>query len=183
MLHLDIMDGHFVPNLSIGIPVVAAVRRITDMFLDVHLMLSNPIDYIDAFVKAGADGITVHVECDSDVGQCIEAIRAHGKKAVVALNPRTDVTRALSYLDSVDMVLQMTVQPGFGGQPIVVEALHNLEILRQYPIDIQVDGGVYAHNIGEIAARGANVFVAGTAVFGEAQRADAIATLRKGASV
>lgn len=167
-LHLDIMDGHFVPNLSYGPGVVAALRKRSNMFFDVHLMLSDPIDYIESFAKAGADIITFHVESNSDITACIEKIRSFGIKAGIVLNPDTSPKPYRKYFDMVDMVLVMSVYPGFGGQTFIENVLPKVEYIRNEmgaDFDIEIDGGVGPQNSKKIAAAGANILVAGSAVF------------------
>ena len=168
-LHVDIMDGHFVPNLSFGPAVLKAVRGISDMVMDVHLMLENPIDYIDAFAKAGADIITVHTESKSDVSKCIEKIHSHGIKAGVVINPDTDYTAVLPYKDMVEMVLVMSVYPGFGGQKFISSVLEKTKKLREIlpeNVDIEIDGGIGLANYRDAIDAGVNVLVAGSSVFG-----------------
>lgn len=167
-LHYDVMDGHFVPNISYGVPVVKSLTKVTKLFADVHLMITDPLFYIEPFVKAGAELITFHVEADSDVQQTIDKIHSFGIKCGLALKPKTPIDTVIPYLDKIDMLLQMTVEPGFGGQAMVESAVDNLAIFRKAApdLDIQVDGGINTENIGRIAAEGANVFVAGSAVFG-----------------
>lgn len=182
-LHIDVMDGHFVPNISFGVPIVAAIDKITDLFLDVHLMISEPLAYIEPFVKAGADMITFHIEAESDIGATIEKIKSYGIQCGIAVKPYTKVDKVLPYLDRLDMVLQMTVEPGFGGQSMVEDAI---ESIRQYRelcpnMNIQVDGGVNADNVQKLAQAGANVFVAGTAIFGASDPVKAANDIRKNA--
>ncbi|MDD4689652.1 MAG: ribulose-phosphate 3-epimerase [Eubacteriales bacterium] len=167
-LHYDVMDGHFVPNISYGVPVVKALTKATKLFADVHLMITDPLFYIEPFVKAGAELITFHVEADSDIQETIDRIHSFGIKCGLALKPKTSIEAVMPYLDKIDMLLQMTVEPGFGGQAMVEDAIGNLAILRKAApnLDIQVDGGINADNIGRIAKEGANIFVAGSAVFG-----------------
>ncbi len=168
-VHVDIMDGHFVPNISFGPAVMASIRHITPKPFDVHLMIS-PVDlYLEAFAKGGADIITVHAEAGPHLHRSLQAVRALGKKAGVTLNPGTS-ERVLDYvLDDVDLILVMSVNPGFGGQQFIPSALEKIARIRAMigdrDIDLEVDGGVTAQNAGEIAAAGANVLVAGSAVF------------------
>lgn len=184
LLHLDIMDGHFVPNITIGPPVVSALRDKTSMPFDVHLMISDPDKYIDSFVKAGADIISVHAEACIHLNRTIYNIKQHGIKAAVALNPATPLT-ALDYiLEELDMVLLMTVNPGFGGQSFInsmlgkIEALKNMVNERKLILDIEVDGGVSTDNISHIIKAGANVIVAGSAVFKAKDIKEAVDSLR-----
>lgn len=186
-LHVDVMDGHFVPNLTIGAPVVKSLRAVTDLYLDCHLMISEPARYVPDFLAAGADGITFHVESEGDPREILAAIRAGGARAGIALKPGTPVEAALELLDLVDMVLVMTVEPGFGGQSYMAEMAPKLEALRaaigEREIDVQVDGGLNPETVKHAAGAGANVIVAGSAVFKPADPAQAIAELRAGASV
>lgn len=172
MLHIDVMDGHFVPNITIGPLIVEALRPKSSLVFDVHLMIENPDSYIPAFAKAGADIITVHAEACRHLHRTIQNIKNQGVKAAVALNPATPL-EALNYiLDDVDMVLLMTVNPGFGGQSFIKSSISKIKALkaiiseRGLNIDIQVDGGINLNNLKEVAAAGANVIVAGSAVFG-----------------
>lgn len=171
-LHIDVMDGHFVPNISIGVPVVKSLRPKTKLVLDVHLMISRPLDYVEAFAKAGADFITFHLESESDVGETIAAIRQKGLRCGVSLKPKTPAAAVFPYLSLLDMVLVMTVEPGFGGQSFMADMLDKITVLRAeivrqgLPVDIQVDGGIDLRTAPLVAAAGANVLVAGTALFG-----------------
>ena len=177
-LHIDIMDGHFVPNISFGSNVVAALRPLADehnVFLDVHLMIQNPDDYITAFAQAGADNITVHVETCPHLHRTIEAIHNLGVKAGVTLNPATPLSMLEEVLPLVDLVLIMSVNPGFGGQAFIEGSLKKIGRLRQMLNQVnpqawlQVDGGVKVNNTAEIVRAGANVLVAGSAIFGSKQ--------------
>ena len=183
-LHVDVMDGHFVPNLTIGAPVVKSLRAVTELPLDCHLMISEPLRYVPDFLAAGANTITFHVEAESDVGETIAAIRAGGARAGLAIKPNTEVEAALPYLDLLDMVLVMTVEPGFGGQSYMDMAskLERLVAERgERALDLQVDGGLNPETVKHAAAAGANVIVAGSAVFKAPDPAAAIAALRAGA--
>jgi ribulose-phosphate 3-epimerase len=168
-IHVDVMDGHFVPNISIGPEVVKALRPVTKKTLDVHLMIAPCDPYFEAFAKAGADIITVHVEAGPHVHRSLQAIRALGKKAGVTLNPGTPVSTLENLIDLVDLVLVMSVNPGFGGQAFIKSALGKVSDIRAMtagrPIDIEVDGGVGPDVAGQLAAAGANALVAGSAVF------------------
>ena len=170
-LHVDVMDGAFVPNLTIGVPVVQSIRRCTDMFLDVHLMIEEPGRYIDEFAEAGADLITVHAESCRHLDRTIEKIKEKGLLAGVALNPATPVSAISCVLEKVDMVLIMTVNPGFGGQKLIPYTVEKVRELRKIvdeqglKTDIEVDGGVNLSNVGELMDAGANIIVAGSAVF------------------
>ncbi len=170
-IHIDIMDGMFVQNISFGVPVVEGIRKCVDTFFDVHLMVHEPIRYIRDFAEAGADGITVHVEACEDLEATIDEIHNHGKKAAVSIKPRTDIDTILDILPKVYMVLVMTVEPGYGGQKIRRDTFDKIVRLRQYieehglDVDIEVDGGVDLENVREVLDAGANVIVAGTKVF------------------
>jgi ribulose-phosphate 3-epimerase len=171
-VHLDVMDGRFVPNISIGIPVVASVRRATRLPLDVHLMIDEPERYIPQFIEAGANTLTVHVEATRHPHRALQMIRERGIRAGLALNPGTPLAHAVELLPLCDLVLVMSVNPGFGGQAFIPTTLQRLRELRAAcqtagaDPDIEVDGGVSAENAGSIAAAGASILVAGTAVFG-----------------
>ena len=171
MVHLDVMDGVFVPNLSFGPPVIAALRPHTDLFFDVHLMMTKPRRLIPAFAKAGADLINIHLECDDPIRETLEDIRALGKQAAVTLKPATPAEEAFPYLDLVDMVLVMTVEPGFGGQSFMADMMPKVTALREeitrrgLSVSIQVDGGIGAATAPVAAAAGADVAVMGSAVF------------------
>jgi len=168
-IHVDVMDGHFVPNISIGPAVVQAIRPLTKKTLDVHLMIAPCDPYLEAFAKAGSDIITVHVEAGPHVHRSLQAIRALGKKAGVTMNPATPVSSIEHVIDMVDLVLIMSVNPGFGGQAFIPAALDKLRDVRALagarPIDVEIDGGVTAQNAAEVVRAGANVLVAGSAVF------------------
>ena len=164
-IHIDVMDGVFVPNLSFGTTIVRGLRECTDLFFDVHLMIVNPIKHVERFAGIGADGITVHAEaCDDEIRRC-------GAKAAVALSPDTDIDVVLPFLDKLSMVLVMTVYPGYGGQKIVTRTFSKIAKLRSIidernlSVDIEVDGGVNLQNVEEIKKAGANIFVAGTKIF------------------
>jgi ribulose-phosphate 3-epimerase len=168
-IHVDVMDGHFVPNITIGPDVVKALRPITKKTLDVHLMIAPCDPYLEAFAKAGSDIITVHVESGPHVHRSLQAIRVLGKKAGVTMNPGTPVSIVEHVIDMVDLILVMSVNPGFGGQTFIPAALEKIRDLRAMagarPIDIEVDGGVTAENAQKVVQAGANVLVAGSAVF------------------
>lgn len=183
MIHVDVMDGHFVPNISIGAPVTAACKKVCDVPFDVHLMISNPLDYAEDFAKAGADIICFHSECDSDTEETINKILSLGKKAGLAIKPATPIDEVVKYLDKLSMVLVMTVEPGFGGQSFMESTMPKVEAIRKInpDIDIEVDGGINAETIKIAAKAGANVFVAGSAVFKSENPAETIALLRKNA--
>ncbi len=169
-LHLDIMDGHFVPNLSFGPGIVQALRPLTDQYFDVHLMIDNAEKYIEPFAKAGADGITVHIECTKDINSCISHIKSLGKDVGIAINPDTPAEKVLPYLQNIDLVLVMSVFPGYGGQKYIEDVNSKIELIRQKAgadFHIQVDGGINKENIAKVHAQGADVLVAGTAVFND----------------
>ena len=186
MVHFDVMDGCFVPNISFGIPVLKSVRRYTDAFLDVHLMIEKPERFIADFAKAGADLISVHLEADGPVGirKALDAMEACGVKKAVALRPITDPKAILPYIKELDLVLVMTVEPGFGGQSFMEDQLETIRevraLLDQYnpSCDLEVDGGVNPETAKLCIEAGANVLVAGSAVFNKEDRAQAIAALR-----
>lgn len=170
-LHIDVMDGMFVPSISFGMPVIRSLRQKTDMFFDVHLMVERPERYIEEFARCGADMITFHIEAVKEVPAVIEQIRSFGKKAGISLRPGTPAAAAEPYLDKVDMVLVMTVEPGFGGQKIIPACIEKVsevrEMIRQkaLTVDVQVDGGITMENVRSVTEAGANVIVAGSAVF------------------
>lgn len=170
-LHIDVMDGSFVPSISFGMPVIASIRKTTKMIFDVHLMIDEPIRYIDAFVKAGADIITVHAEACKHLHRTVMAIKEQGIKVGVALNPATPVSELQYIIKELDMVLIMSVNPGFGGQkflPLTLDKIKDLKALmeqEQCETEIQVDGGITLLNVEDVMKAGANVFVAGTSVF------------------
>ena len=179
MVHLDIMDGHFVPNITFGAPVIKSLRDKTDIAFDVHLMISRPDLYVDDFVKAGASIISFHVEADCDVARALGKIRAAGVKSALAIKPGTAVDAALPYMHLVDMILVMTVEPGFGGQSFMADMLPKIEYLREnYPtMDIQVDGGINAETARLVVEAGANVIVAGSYLFAQDDYTKAVAEL------
>ena len=179
-MHIDVMDGHFVPNLTLGAPVIKCIRKATDVPFDVHLMISDPLRYIDDFCDAGADIITFHTECDSPIGETIDKILSHGVKASLTVKPKTPVEDIFPYLDKLSMVLVMTVEPGFGGQSFMedmmakVSALRNEINARGLDCEIEVDGGINEKTIAVAAAAGADVFVSGNALFSSADRKAAV---------
>lgn len=184
LIHLDVMDGHFVPNISIGAPVIKAMKKVCNVAFDVHLMISDPFKYIDDFVDAGADIITFHTECSSDIDKTIEKITSAGCKAALAVKPNTPIDDVYPYLDRLSMVLIMTVEPGFGGQNFMESTLPKIEALRAKcpELDIQVDGGINAETVKLAGSAGANVFVAGSAVFKSESPADTIKILKENAT-
>ena len=201
-LHLDIMDGHFVSNLSMGPQAVAAINRSTDLFLDVHLMIYNPYDMIERFVEAGADNITFHFEATEDIQETLHYIRKCNIRAGLAFNPETSLSMIPRYLDQCDRILLMTVHPGYGGQAFIAEVLEKVKFTRDLcnqlnireggvsvsakqekessllPFDIQVDGGINEENIGQCVQAGANVIVAGTSLYHAPDMASAIRKMR-----
>ena len=170
-LHFDVMDGIFVPSISFGMPVLKSVRKGTDLFLDVHLMITEPERYVQEFAESGADMITFHIEATKDPEEVVRKIRSFGKKVGIAIKPATPVEVLKPYLDHIDMALVMTVEPGFGGQKLIPECLDKVKELRGIcdgmglDLDIQVDGGIGAGNLKEVLGYGTNVIVAGSAVF------------------
>ena len=170
-LHLDVMDGIFVPNITFGAPVISAIRKHSNIVFDVHLMIDRPERYIDDFAKAGADVITIHIESTDKVLETLRYIRSKGIKAAISVKPNTPIEEAFPYLCELDMVLIMTVEPGFGGQKLIPETLKKIKALKKYcdennyNIDIEVDGGIGPDNIGLLTSNGANIIVAGSAVF------------------
>ncbi len=186
-LHVDVMDGIFVPNISIGIPVVQSLRRATDAFLDVHLMIDRPQRYVKAFCDAGADLVVFHVEAaqPQDIAEALRTVLDCGKKVGIAVKPKTPGTVLLPYLDLLDLVLVMTVEPGFGGQKFMHDQLPKIRMLREMldklnpDCDLEVDGGIDPVTAPLVKEAGANVLVAGSAVFGKPDRAAAIRTIRE----
>ena len=189
MLHLDVMDGHFVPNITLGAPVIKSIRKVTDIVFDVHLMISEPHKYVEDFVNAGADIITFHVECESDVKETIKKIKSLSCKAGLSVKPGTPIETVFPYLDDVDMVLVMTVEPGFGGQSFMSDMTDKIVTLRKKldetgkTTDIQVDGGINEDTVALVASAGANVIVAGSSVFGCGSYEKAISSLRRNAEI
>jgi ribulose-phosphate 3-epimerase len=185
-LHVDVMDGHFVPNLTIGPPVVSSLRKHSDLFFDTHLMITDPARYLEAFRNAGADGCTVHVEVGETEG-LIAQMRALGIRAGLALNPDTPFDAVEPYLGLIDLVLCMTVFPGFGGQSFMPEVMPKVRLVRDaldqrgLSVDLEVDGGIDESTVVEAARAGANVFVSGSAVFGRERPAEAAASIRAAA--
>jgi ribulose-phosphate 3-epimerase len=187
-IHVDVMDGHFVPNLTIGPVVIEAARATTRLPLDVHLMIESPDTFIDAYAAAGADRITVHVEACTHLHRTVTHIREAGARAGVALNPSTPATHLEPILGDIDQVLVMTVNPGFGGQKFIESVLPKISQIRRWiderelPVDLEVDGGVGPGTIGRAARAGANAFVAGSAIFRKSDYSATIAELRKEAA-
>ncbi|MBQ1272296.1 MAG: ribulose-phosphate 3-epimerase [Clostridia bacterium] len=184
LLHVDIMDGQFVPNLSFGLPSVQALKKCTDIPLDVHLMIIRPGDYIERFAQAGADIITFHVESDCDIAECLAKIKNFGKKAGLVIKPATPIDAVLPYLDELYMVLIMTVEPGFGGQKCKEECFEKVRALRKeieargLSVHIEVDGGITGENAPRVVEAGADILVAGSSVFGAEDRNGAIARMK-----
>jgi len=185
VLHVDVMDGHFVPNISIGIPVVACLRKATRLPLDVHLMIERPEEYIEKFVRAGADRVLIHQEATVHLDRAMAMIREAGAQAGAVINPATPVMMLTEILDKVDTVLVMSVNPGFGGQKFIPAAIEKIRQLNEWrtryngAFRIEVDGGVDLENIGELARAGVNTFVAGTSIFGTPDPAASARQLRK----
>lgn len=183
-LHIDVMDGHFVPNLTIGVPGVQAIRKVTSQFLDVHLMIENPLFFVESFAKAGADMFCFHLEAGDDPAEVIAAVKAAGMKVGMAIRPATDAALLLPWLDQIDMALVMTVEPGFGGQAFMPEMTEKLRCLREAALRIdpdfwiQVDGGINGKTGSVCREAGANVFVAGSYVFGNPDPRRAIEELQ-----
>lgn len=179
-LHVDVMDGMFVPNISIGIPVVKSIRKITDLVLDVHLMIVKPERYIEAFAEAGSDIINIHYEATEDCVPVLKKIRELGKKSAVTIKPKTSYKDVLNLAEYADMFLVMSVEPGFGGQSFIESTLANVKGLAEYKVknglsyDIEIDGGINADNITKPLDAGANIIVAGSAVFGKCNTAERI---------
>lgn len=183
-IHIDVMDGSFVPNISFGFPIIKSIRKITDKVFDVHLMIDNPSHYIDDFIEAGADLITVHYEADRHIDRTINYIKSKGKMAGVALNPGTPVSVLKNLIPNLDMVLIMSVNPGFGGQKFIPYSLDKINEVKQLSeklnpeLLIQVDGGIGCGNAKEVIDAGANVLVAGSAVFNGGHVSENIKALR-----
>ncbi|MDO4609419.1 ribulose-phosphate 3-epimerase [Corynebacterium sp.] len=184
-IHVDVMDGHFVPNLSFGVPILQAVDRVTDRFLDVHLMIEDPQDWVDGYVEGGADSVTFHVEAADDVIALARRLRAAGVGAGISVRPGTDIRPWITHLEEFDLVLVMSVEPGFGGQSFMPEQLEKVRLLRaaidERGLDcvVEIDGGINAKTIGDAAAAGADAFVAGSAVYGAEDPNEAVEELRR----
>ena len=184
-VHYDVMDGHFVPNLTFGLDILKAVKASTDLPVDVHLMITNPDEMVEKYLDAGADIVSFHYEATAHANRLVNLIKSRGAKASIAINPATPVCLLEPIIDDLDMVLVMTVNPGFGGQKFIDSSLRKLRRLRRLcdehgvnPL-VEVDGGISAKNVADVASAGANVFVAGSAVFGAPDRAAAIADIRR----
>lgn len=184
--HIDVMDGHFVPNLTMGPPLISALKKISKISLDAHLMVSNPDHVVPSYLDAGVDILSFHIEAATHPHRIIQLIKSRGVKAGIALNPGTPLECAYSLAPFVDMILIMTVNPGFGGQHFIEESLNRVSSLRSFLISqklsekvlLQVDGGINGENVAKIVSAGANVIVAGTAIYAAADRKDAISKLR-----
>lgn len=185
LIHVDVMDGHFVPNITIGPLVVKAVRQVTDKVLDVHLMIENADRYLESFAEAGADWITVHVEACTHLHRTVSRIRELGKKAGVVLNPATPLETLDFILEEVDLVMLMSVNPGFGGQSFIPSTLRKISRLKKridelgLDVGIEIDGGISPATIGKVAEAGANIFVAGSAIYGQADYRAVITEMRE----
>ncbi len=181
-IHIDVMDGHFVPNITLGPPIIASLRHVTQKPFDVHLMINPAQPFLEAFAEAGADIITVHVEADAHLDRSLQVIRSLGKRAGVSLNPSTPASAVSHILDKVDLILVMSVNPGFGGQSFIESQIDKIASLREMigdrPIELEVDGGVNLDTAPKCLAAGANVLVAGSAVFKNSDFAGNIAALR-----
>lgn len=184
-VHVDVMDGHFVPNISIGVPVVKALRQCCDGFLDVHLMISQPEKYIDAFIKAGADLVNIHVEAEGDMAAMLQRVRQAGKKSALTIKPNTPAEAVFPYLELCDMVLVMSVEPGFGGQKFMPGCLPKIRAIKEelerrgLACEIEVDGGVNLENAPDLIAAGATVLVAGSSVYGAEDLEQRVADFKK----
>jgi len=185
VIHVDVMDGHFVPNITIGPLVVSGLRKLTSLSLDVHLMIEEPERYIEAFAQSGATWITIHAEVCRNLRQMVRKIRQLRVRPGIVLNPATPLKKLSSVLDEIDLVLLMSVNPGFGGQAFIPEVLKKVEQLRKtidrnhYPVEIEVDGGIKLENIGEVSKAGGDIFVLGTGIFKTASYRDTIQKLRR----
>ena len=185
-LHFDVMDGIFVPNISIGIPVLESVRKYTDMVLDVHLMITEPVRYVERFADAGADIVVFHLEADTpeNIALAVEKVKAKGKKVGISIKPKTPAEELIPYMKDIDLALVMTVEPGFGGQKFMADMMPKVELLRKYidennlDCELEVDGGVNPETAAVCRAAGANVLVAGSDVFKASDRAARIESLR-----
>ncbi|HEY2664812.1 MAG TPA: ribulose-phosphate 3-epimerase [Candidatus Binataceae bacterium] len=184
MIHFDVMDGHFVPNLSIGVPVLQSVRKITRLPLDAHLMIENPDRYLEIFIRSGADSVSVHAEVCGDIPAIARRIHDLGARASIGINPETDVNRVLPFAEQLDMILIMSVHPGFGGQEFIPGALEKLREVRRdldrrgLELDVEIDGGVKLDNIADAKSAGANVFVSGSGIFGHGDYHKIVAEMR-----
>ena len=184
LIHFDVMDGHCVPNLSIGVPVLQSVRKITKLPLDAHLMISEPEKYVEVFVKSGANSVSVHAEVCPDIPKMAKRIRALGARASIGINPETPIDRVIAAAEHLDMILIMSVHPGFGGQEFIPGSLQKLREVRRelkrrgLSLDVEIDGGIKIDNVAAVKAAGANVFVSGSGIFGEKDYGKIIAEMR-----
>jgi ribulose-phosphate 3-epimerase len=184
LIHFDVMDGHFVPNISIGVPVLKSLRAITKLPLDAHLMIAQPERYVGAFVEAGADSVSVHTEACRDLPAIAAQIRAAGARASIAINPETDPDRVLACADQLDMILVMSVHPGFSGQAFIPDSLDKVRSIRRdlerrgIDLDIEIDGGIKVDNVADAAEAGANIFVSGSGIFGHRDYVELISRMR-----
>ena len=184
LLHFDVMDGHFVPNISMGVPILQAIRKVTKLPLDAHLMISEPEKYVEVFVKSGANSVSVHCEVCPDIPKMAKRIRDLGARASIGINPETPIDRVIAAAEHLDMILIMSVHPGFGGQHFIPESLQKLREVRRelkrrgLSLDVEIDGGVKADNIADVKAAGANVFVSGSGIFGEKDYSKIVADMR-----
>lgn len=184
LIHFDVMDGHFVSNISIGIPVLKAVRKITRLPLDAHLMISEPARYVAEFVKAGANSISVHTEVCHDLRGIAAQIRSAGARASIAINPETEPDRVLECADALDMILVMSVHPGFGGQEFIPDTLDKVRSIRRdlerrgIELDLEIDGGIKVDNVADAAEAGANIFVSGSGIFGHDDYVEIVSEMR-----
>ena len=185
ILHIDVMDGHFVPNFTIGPPIVAAIKKVTRLPLDVHLMMTNPDDFIPEFIEAGSNYLTVHVETCPHLHRTIQSIKERGIRAGVTLNPATPLSAVEPILPEVDLLLIMSVNPGFGGQKFIPSVMEKIKAARRMidakglKVELEVDGGLKVENVGAISSAGADIFVAGSAIFGSKDYKETIAKMRK----
>ena len=185
LLHFDVMDGHFVPNLSMGVPVLEAVRKVTRLPLDAHLMISEPEKYVEVFIKSGANSVSVHCEVCPDIPKIAKKIHDLGARASIGINPETDADKVLPFAEHLDMILVMSVHPGFGGQEFIPAALDKLRYIRRelkrrgLGIDVEIDGGVKLDNIADVKAAGANVFVSGSGIFGKPDYSKIVGEMRE----
>jgi ribulose-phosphate 3-epimerase len=184
LLHFDVMDGHFVPNISMGVPILQAIRKVTRLPLDAHLMISEPEKYVEVFIKSGASSVSVHVEVCPDIPKIAKMIRDLGARASIGINPETSIDRVMAAAEHLDMILIMSVHPGFGGQEFIPASLQKLREVRRelerrgLSLDVEIDGGVKADNIADVKAAGANVFVSGSGIFGEKDYQKIVAEMR-----
>ena len=191
MAHIDVMDGVFVSNMSFAFPIIASLRKVTDMFLDVHLMIVKPERYIDRFIDSGADLITFHLEATDDVDGCIEMIKKRGKKVAISVKPNTPIEAVYPYLELADLILVMTVYPGFGGQKFMGSMMPKVTAIRQKldalglsdTVDLEVDGGIGVANTALVTTSGANALVAGSAIFRAEDAADVIEQMKQNAAL